>query len=286
MEEAKAESILMKIAKHRTEVIEGEKQKLPALQLAYKSLANPPRKPIDLLKRILDRKFTNGKVAVWAEIKRASPSKGLINGEVNPAAQADKYARGGCVAISVLTEPKWFKGTIDDLRAVSQTLIDKYDDDETRPAVLLKDFVVDEWQLLQARASGADTALLIVALLPLPRLGELIGVARAMGMEPLVEVATVLEMQTALTAGAKLIGINNRNLHTFTVDNNNTITIINTVPEQDRDGIAIIALSGIKTREDVVAFENAGAKGVLVGEALMRSDDPVGMVQALMGADV
>jgi anthranilate synthase/indole-3-glycerol phosphate synthase/phosphoribosylanthranilate isomerase len=211
------------------------------------------------LQRILDRK---GRVAILGEIKRASPSKGIINGDIDAAEQAMNYAKGGCVAISVLTEPHWFKGTIEDLRAVSSAVGTL--PAEERPAVLLKDFVVDEWQLLQGRASGADLALLIVALLPEDRLTTLLAVSRELGMEPLVEVATVDEMKVALKVGAKLIGINNRNLHTFTVDNNNTITIMQTVPPEDRANIAIIALSGIKTREDVVAFTGAGAQGVLV----------------------
>lgn len=164
-----------------------------------------------------------------------------------------------------------------------------------RPAVLLKDFVEDEYQLLQGRAAGADTALLIVARLSAARLTELIAFSRSLGMEPLVEAANAQEMKTALASGALFIGINNRDLHTFTVDSKRTVDLMALIPQiyqhhggciQDkRDQVTVAALSGIKTREDVKVYEQVGAKAILVGETLMKAPDVVAKVQELVGCD-
>ena len=155
-------------------------------------------------------------MAVLAEMKRASPSKGDIAMHVEAAQQGLTYALAGACTISVLTEPTWFKGSLDDLRRVKTAL----EEAKLSPGtcVLRKDFIIDEYQLLEARAAGADTALLIVAILSPTRLAELMAASRALGMEPLVEVATEGEMTVALEAKARVIGVNNRNLHTMEVD--------------------------------------------------------------------
>ncbi|KAJ3102427.1 bifunctional tryptophan synthase trp1 [Phlyctochytrium planicorne] len=232
----------------------------------------PPQ--IDFIERIrLGMK--GGDVAVMAEIKRASPSKGLIDLNAVSAIQGIEYAKGGAAVISVLTEPTWFKGSLSDLTNV-RNAIDKIPD---RPAVLRKDFVVDPYMIYEARLAGADTVLLIVAILPKEKLHSLIAVARSLNMEPLVEVATAEEMATAIAVGSRVIGVNNRDLHTFNVDPNRTVGLASMV---SGDTI-LVALSGITGRPDVERYIKAGASAVLVGESLMRSNDKSSFIRGLRG---
>lgn len=214
-------------------------------------------------------------VALMAEIKRASPSKGDIDITAQAAEQALSYAAGGAATISVLTEPKWFKGQLDDMREVRQAL----DKVENRPAVLRKDFIIDEYQILEARLYGADTLLLIVAILDDKELSHLMAYSRMLGMEPLVEVNNATEMERAIKAGSKAIGVNNRNLHTFNVDMNTTSNVASMVPE----GTILAALSGIASHADVAKYAADGAKAVLVGESLMRSGNPTAFIGELLG---
>jgi len=214
-------------------------------------------------------------VALMAEVKRASPSKGNIDITAHSAAQALVYAKGGASAISVLTEPTWFKGNLNDLRDVRQVL-DKL---PNRPAILRKDFVVDKYQILEARLCGADTVLLIVAILTDEQLAEFMAFARTLSMEPLVEVNKASEMERAIKLGAKVIGVNNRNLHTFNVDPKTTTNLANMVT----DDIILCALSGINCRADVDNYVNAGARGILVGEALMRAENTDHFIKELLG---
>ncbi|KAI9019800.1 indole-3-glycerol phosphate synthase-domain-containing protein [Hyaloraphidium curvatum] len=232
-------------------------------------LAPPAISFVDRLKKAADP------VALLAEIKRASPSKGDIDIAAHAAEQALVYASGGAAAISVLTEPKWFKGQLDDMREVRQA-IDRLPD---RPAVLRKDFIVDQYQILEARLDGADTVLLIVAILSDDELAHLVSYARMLGMEPLVEVNNAEEMARAIKVGSKVIGVNNRNLHTFSVDMDTTSSVASMVPE----GIILAALSGIASRADVEKYAADGAKAVLVGESLMRSRDPATFIKQLLG---
>ncbi|KAF9980347.1 bifunctional tryptophan synthase trp1 [Modicella reniformis] len=213
--------------------------------------------------------------AIMGEIKRASPSKGNIDLEVNAAEQAVAYARSGASVISVLTEPKWFKGSLNDMR-FARAMIDSL---PNRPAVLRKDFIVDTYQILEARVYGADTILLIVAMLSVEQLHTLYKFAVNMGIEPLVEVNNAQEMEIAVELGAKVIGVNNRNLHNFEVDMETTSKLVNMVP---KDTI-LVALSGIKGREDVERYVEQGVAGVLVGEALMLSKDKRAFIRGLLG---
>ena len=215
-------------------------------------------------------------IAIMAEIKRASPSKGDIALDIDAANQAETYARAGAAAISVLTEPTWFKGTLDDLRQVRMRLSDA----GGRPAVLRKEFIVDPYQVVEARVAGADALLLIVACLSDIELRELLVQTAELGMEALVEVNSSEEMARALDIGATLIGVNNRNLHTFDVDLGTTERLAEGVPSE----IMLAALSGISTRADVERFQALGVAAVLVGEALMRADDPAAKVAELSGA--
>jgi len=215
-------------------------------------------------------------MAVIAEVKRASPSKGDIAPAMDAVAQAMKYARGGAAGISILTEPAWFKGSLEDVagvRAAVEAL------GSERPAILRKDFIVDAYQVVEARVHGADSVLLIVATLDDGTLARLMARSRALGMEPLVEVNTSEEMERALRAGARVIGINNRDLRTFDVDLGTTGRLAGMV-EGD---VLLAALSGISTREDVERFEAAGASAVLVGESLMVAEDPAAKIRELRG---
>jgi anthranilate synthase/indole-3-glycerol phosphate synthase/phosphoribosylanthranilate isomerase len=215
-------------------------------------------------------------MAVIAEVKRASPSKGDIAPGMDAVAQAMKYAQGGAAGISVLTEPTWFKGTLEDMDGVRAAVEGL---GEARPAVLRKDFIMDEYQVLEARVHGADSVLLIVASLDDARLTHLMRRSRALGMEPLVEVNNAEEMERALRSGARVIGINNRDLRSFQVDLGTTDRLAGLVPGD----VSLAALSGISTRKDVERFEAAGAGAVLVGEALMVAKDPAAKIAELRG---
>lgn len=215
-------------------------------------------------------------MAVIAEVKRASPSKGDIAPGMDAVDQAMKYARGGAAGISVLTEPTWFKGSLEDMsgvRAAVEAL------GAARPAVLRKDFIIDAYQVVEARVHGADAVLLIVAALDDANLGHLMTRSRELGMEPLVEVNTAEEMERALAAGARVIGINNRDLRSFAVDLGTTDRLAGMV----RGGVLLAALSGIRARADVERFQAAGAGAVLVGESLMVAPDPAGKIRELRG---
>jgi anthranilate synthase / indole-3-glycerol phosphate synthase / phosphoribosylanthranilate isomerase len=214
--------------------------------------------------------------ALMAEIKRASPSKGDIDIHANAPSQALKYATAGASVISVLTEPTWFKGGLDDMRSVRKAL-DALG--ENRPAVLRKDFIVDEYQIIEARLAGADTILLIVAMLTIDQLEGLYAYSLSLGMEPLVEVNSAEEMQIAVKLGAKVIGVNNRNLHSFHVDLETTSKLVSLVPK----GTILCALSGISSRKDVEKYVSEGVGAVLVGESLMRAKDTKAFIAELLG---
>ena len=213
--------------------------------------------------------------ALMAEIKRASPSKGPIALSANAAQQALTYALSGASVISVLTEPTWFKGSLLDLRLARQAV----DALPNRPALLRKDFVLDEYQIAEARLHGADTVLLIVAMLPLTRLRALYDYSLSLGMEPLVEVNNAREMEAALALGARVIGVNNRNLHDFQVDMGTTSRLADMVKGQE---VILCALSGITGGEDVRRYVQQGVGAVLVGEALMRAKDTRAFIAELL----
>jgi indole-3-glycerol phosphate synthase len=203
-------------------------------------------------------------------MKRASPSRGPIRPGASVAEVVGAYQAAGARAISVLTEPTHFGGSLDDLV-------------EARAAcelpLLRKDFVVDRYQLLEARAAGADAVLLIVAALGGERLAALIADASELGMDSLVEVHDEDEVEAAVEAGAEVIGINNRDLHSLDVDLGTTFRLLADVPA----GTVVVAESGITERGHVSELEDAGVDAILVGEALMRADDPASAVRELLG---
>ena len=210
--------------------------------------------------------------SVIAEVKRKSPSKGDLADIPDPASLAAAYARGGAHAISVLTEQRRFNGSLDDLRAV-RAAVDT--------PLLRKDFIVTSYQLHEARAAGADLALLIVAALEQPLLEQLYAEARGLGLTVLVEVHDEEETRRAVDLGAELIGVNARNLKTLAVDNDTFGRLAPLVPD-DR---VRVAESGIAGPGDVKRFAGEGASVVLVGEALVRDGDPEAAVRAMTGVE-
>lgn len=220
------------------------------------------------------------RMALAAEFKRASPSKGDIAPDLNAGEQALKYATAGANIISVLTDQRWFKGTIDDMKEAR--LQSTTATQQQRPAILRKDFVINEYMIAEAAAKGADTILLIVAILPAQLLKRLIDYSRKLGMEPLVEVHAHEEVDVALSAGAKVIGVNNRNLHTFQMDMSNTEKVADMLRARglvfDHDSAAaaytLCSLSGMSTALDVDRYRQIGVGMCLIGESLMRATDP------------
>ena len=210
-------------------------------------------------------------VAVIAEVKRCSPSKGALAAIADPAALAADYEAGGAAVISVLTERRRFGGTIDDLAAVRNRV---------DVPVLRKDFVVSSYQLWEARAYGADLVLLIVAALEQEALVSLIERAESIGLTPLVEVHTEDELARAVDAGAKVIGVNARDLTTLRVDRSTFTRIAPQIP----DGIVKIAESGVRGPHDLLAYASSGADAVLVGESLVMGKDPRSAVSDLVAA--
>lgn len=201
----------------------------------------------------------NGIPAVIAEVKKASPSKGVIRADFDPVAIARAYEQAGASAISVLTDEQFFQGSLDYLRAVKGAV--------SLP-VIRKDFIIDESQIFEARTAGADAVLLIVAALERDELVRLMECARGLGMDCLVEVHDEAEMETALGVGAGLIGINNRNLNTFEVSLDTTARLLPMAA-----GRRLVSESGIFTREDMTLLGGMGVDAVLIGEALMRQAD-------------
>lgn len=207
---------------------------------------------------------------VIAEMKRASPSKGMIKEGANPVQQARAYEQAGAACISVLTDEQFFKGSLDDLKAVAKAV---------QTPLLCKDFIVDEKQIDRAKIAGASVVLLIVAALDDETLKRLHVYAESLGLEILVEVHDVVELGRALQIDAKLIGVNNRDLKTFTVDLKRTEEIAAVFPFDDNR--VLISESGIVDDLDAKQVANVGARAILVGESLMRSDSVIHALQAL-----
>lgn len=212
----------------------------------------------------------NPGLAIIAEVKKASPSKGLIREEFEPVLIAKEYARQQVAAISVLTETKYFQGSAEYLQAIRQAV--------SLP-LLCKDFIVDPYQVYQARLLGADCILLIVAALSTKQLKHLYQLARNLGLDCLVEVHNLEELKIALDIGADLIGINNRDLKTFNVSLSVTENLIEHIPPQK----TVISESGIHTREDFGRLEKLAVDGVLIGESLMRAPSIAAKLLELTG---
>lgn len=214
-------------------------------------------------------------VGVIAEFKRGSPSRGVFPVEIEPVSVAESYCEGGAVAISCLTDGPFFHGSADDLKAVASVA----HGEGRNVAVLRKDFTVDRYQLLEARAWGADVVLLIVAALDDALLASLNAEAIELGLSVLVEVHNEAELERAMRLEPAIIGVNNRDLHTFKVDLGTTKRIADQMP----DGVLLVSESGIFTREHVEEVASCGAAAVLVGESLILQDDRVAAVREIDG---
>ena len=202
------------------------------------------------------------------EVKRASPSKGMIAEDFDHVAIAREYESAGASCISVLTEPTRFLGDIQYLKDISE---------KVNIPLLRKDFVVDEYMIYEAKAYGASAVLLIVSILPEEKLKAFIALCDELGLSALVEVHDENEVETAISSGARIIGVNNRNLRDFTVDPSNCLRLRRLVPND----ILFVAESGIKDRADVRMLEDEGVDAVLIGETLMRSQDKAAKLQSL-----
>ncbi|MBM4461829.1 MAG: indole-3-glycerol phosphate synthase TrpC [Chloroflexi bacterium] len=209
-------------------------------------------------------------IKIIAEIKRASPSKGWLCSDINVASLVRSYTRGGAAAVSVLTEQIGFKGSLDDLAEARQA---------TRLPLLAKCFILDPYQVYEARVYGADAVLLIAATLSSAEMSQLIELTRALGMAALVEVHTEKEVERALKAKANLIGVNNRNLADFTVDLRTTFRLRPLIPPE----ITVVSESGIRSFADASALQKAGINAILVGETLVTSGDPEARIKELRG---
>ena len=214
--------------------------------------------------------FAGEGIHIIAELKKASPSEGLIRADFDPVSIAGTYAANGAAAMSVLCEPHRFLGSESYLTAVRQVV-------ET--PLIYKDFLTTDYQIAAARAAGADACLLIVAVLDDARLAHLLGLARSFGLTALVETHTEEEVKRAAGVGAKLIGVNCRDLRTFKTDPAITAELVAKIP----DGITRIGESGIRTQEDILKVKAAGADGFLIGTTLMRAPDPGAKLRELIG---
>lgn len=204
------------------------------------------------------------------EVKKASPSKGLIAEHFDYLSIAKEYEKAGASAVSVLTEPEYFKGSDEYLSEISRNI--------TLP-IIRKDFVIDEYMIYHAHVMGASAVLLICSLLDTERIKRYINICDDLGLSALVEAHDEIEIDSALKAGARVIGVNNRNLKDFTVDLQNCMRLRTLVPEN----IAFVAESGIKNREDIIALEKSGVNAVLIGETLMRAENKKKMLDSLRG---
>jgi indole-3-glycerol phosphate synthase len=257
-------SVLYEILAHKRHEVAAARAAAPLAEVRARATCAPPVR--DFIAAV-----AGPPLRIVAEIKRTSPSAGAIRLEADPAAVARAYEAAGASAISVLTDRRFFAGGPDDLRAAREG---------AGVPVLRKDFIVDAYQVYEARALGADAVLLIVGTGPTMALADLVGRAAELGMAALVEAHTEDELDQALAAGARLVGINNRNLHTLAVDPQTTARLRPLVPE----GVVVVSESGIETPADVARARRAGVHAVLVGTALMASADPAARLRELVRA--
>jgi indole-3-glycerol phosphate synthase len=209
-------------------------------------------------------------ISLIAEVKKASPTKGVMMEDFEPSSLSSVYENAGARAISVLTDTRYFQGSLDDLRTVRQTV---------GVPCLRKEFIIDEYQILEARAAQADAILLIVRVLSDAQLADYMALAKKLGMAALVETHDRAEIERALAAGAHIIGINNRDLATFTVDIQTTLDLKHEVP----GGNVLVSESGIHTRDHVRALEDGGVDAILVGESLVTSRNIGAAIRELLG---
>jgi indole-3-glycerol phosphate synthase len=259
-------SILARIVEARRQAIAHRQRVLPlaVLKMTVAKKVSPPRDFPGALSR-------SGSINVIAELKKASPSRGLLREDFQPVSLAPALEAAGAAALSVLTEEDFFQGSLAHLK-------------EARKAcglpVLRKDFIVDPWQVWEARAAEADSFLLIAAILSDESLGELLALGRELGMEALVEVHSRGELKRALDAEARIIGVNNRDLTNFQVRLETSLELVEAIP----DGCVAISESGIRVWQDIERLRQAGFDAFLIGEHLMSYPDPAAALRGLLGA--
>jgi indole-3-glycerol phosphate synthase len=259
-------TILEKIMHVKVHELIGAMEKFPAVSMQNAIDRAPEVRPF---KKILHRRFP----AVIAEIKKASPSAGVIRRDFDPLAIAREYEQSGAAALSVLTEVQHFQGGLETLAQLRWS---------SQLPLLRKDFIIDPYQVLEARHVGADAVLLIAALLDTDALKDLRTEAERLGMEALVEVHNEAELKKALDSGATLIGVNNRDLRTFEVSLEVSMALASMLPK----GVLAVAESGIRTVEDIKRLSEAGYRALLVGESLMRAASPGDALSKLLSTKV
>jgi indole-3-glycerol phosphate synthase len=260
--------ILDEIVLSKRESLKQRKREMPLRELKRRC-AEMKRKPIDLASAL-----RGDDIALIAEIKKASPSKGVINADIDPVKLATTYAANGASAISILTEENYFKGSIDYLMAIREA----FDAKNIRVPLLRKDFIFDPYQIYESRAYGADALLLIVAILDDDLLTKMINLSYTLGMKCLVEVHDKGELRRAVASGCRIIGINTRNLKTFDVDLNTTGQLRPLIPD-DR---VVVSESGVKSRNDVVKLRQWKVDAMLVGETLSAAKDVAQKMKELL----
>jgi indole-3-glycerol phosphate synthase len=257
-------TILERIVEARRASVAHRKRVLPDVALKIAAEKNEPARDF------FGALARDGAFNVIAELKKASPSKGLLRENYAPADLAAALAGAGAAALSVLTEEEFFLGSLGDLKVAKKA---------AAVPILRKDFIVDPWQVWEARAAGADAFLLIVAILGDQTLRELLELGRSLGMEPLVEVHSREETVRAVASTARIIGVNNRDLRDFNVRIETSLELISEIPEE----CVAVSESGLRTHEDLVRLRKAGFDAFLVGEHLMRYAEPGEPLRALIG---
>jgi len=258
-------NFLSKIIEHKKEEIAEARKKCPEKQLKSKAARSPKKRPFF---KQLEKPGAAG-ANIIAEIKRASPSKGNIRIDLDSAAYAAEYQKGGAATLSVLTDRSFFKGCFDDLKKAR---------DATTLPVLRKDFLISSYQIYESSVIGADAVLLIARILSKIELRDLLMLSGELGMDALVEINSEKDLESANFAGARLIGINNRNLGSFQTDIETSVRLVSLL---DQDQVAVAA-SGIKARHDMERIKGSGIWNFLIGESIVRAKDPCSFIKSLL----
>src|SRR5580704_15122603 len=256
--------VLREIVDHKRTEVDHAKSTVPPLELERRLADAPP------VRGFAAALAAHGPLALIAEVKRASPSAGVIRGDVDPVNVARAYEKSGAACLSVLTDEKFFHGSLDDLVQVRQAV---------SIPVLRKDFLIDRYQVLEARAAGADCVLLIAECLDNCRLRELYFYASELGMDALVEIYDAENLERVLELEPAIVGINNRDLRTFATDLDHTLELAPRAAAQT----ILVSESGIRTSDDVARLRAAGVRAILVGETLMRSGNVAATIADLLG---
>lgn len=268
-------TILEEIMRYQRDQLPKRMREVPLADVRALAAVSPP--PVDFVDAL-----KKPGLSLIAECKKASPSKGLMMEDYDPVQLASYYLQAGARALSVLTDARFFQGSLEDLRDVKELLMNMAASSpgSSEIPVLRKDFIFHPYQVYESRAAGADAVLLIAAVLSKGELKELLSLVHELGIEALVEVHTEAELAGVLDLSPRVVGVNNRDLNTFEVDFANTGRLRDMIPQN----IVVVGESGIKTAEDITAMKKIGVDAVLVGESLVRSKNILGKTQELVQA--